>query len=476
MPPPRYITPRDPSRSTHGPGIARVSAALGRELMPWQRAAVDLIGEVNPATGLLFYKLVVITVPRQAGKTITMLGTGVHRSLALPGARVWYTAQTGQDARENFLEMGEPAERSPLAPTFALKRASANTSMEFVNGSRFKAHPPTAGAMHGKQSDLSLVDESWEYTVPQGNALMSGIAPAQSTRNRPPFWGAQTIVLSTRGTAESEWLDAMIDQARDDPRAALIDFGVPDDEDPADFDTIARYHPAFGHTMDMEALHAARAQMSSEAEFIRGYANRATGSKDPLVSDAVIERATAGTPTIPSDAPFAVGAATSYDRSWSVVVVVADLGDYYVAEVVDAAPGVVWAAELVDQIVDARNPVGAAVDPAGPSGRLADACSTELRIPTAREVSTATDDMLARVTEETPTLRMRHDAGVRRAWRGVVLRQGENGRVMSRKYSVGSIAELEAILAALWCITHPPEPEPEFTFTTYTDIPEETPA
>lgn len=440
--------------------------------MPWQSASAAVANEIDAATGLLFYSLVVITVQRQAGKTISNLATGAHRSLLTPSSRIWYTAQTGLDARANFLEMARPAQISPVAPLFDLKRGSANTAMEFINGSEFRAHPPTAGSLHGKQSDLNLIDESWEYTMAQGDALMSGVAPAQSTRSRRPWPGAQTVVLSTRGTADSEWLDGMIERAREEPRACLIDFGVPDDEDPTDFDVIAKYHPAFGHTMDMEALHTARTQMSSDAEFIRGFANVATGSKDPLLSEAVLNAATIPD-AIPEAAPFAIGAATSFDRSWSVVVVVAEVAGRYVAEVIESGPGVVWAAELVDAIAAARHPVGVGVNPDGPSGRLADALTTDHRAPTGREWATATNDMLARIApgkgQGDPTLLLRHDEGMRRAWRGAVMRHvAETGRVLSRKHSVGSIAEIEAMLAALWVITHPPE-SAEFVFDTTTE-------
>lgn len=462
------MTPRDYSRKTHGPSEARIAAALGRPFMPWQRAAADLAGEVDPATGRYFYSLVVITVQRQAGKTVSNLAKGCYRSLLTPNSRVWYTAQTGLDARANFLEMARPAALSPLGRLFDLKRASANTAMEWRNGSEFRAHPPTAGSLHGKQGDLNLIDESWEYTDAQGDALMSGVAPAQSTRNLPPFLGAQTVVLSTRGTADSVWLDGMIAKAREEPRACLIDFGVPDDEDPTDFDVIARYHPAFGHTMDMDSLHVARTQMKNEAEFVRGYANRATGSKDPLLTDDQLDAATT-TDLIPESARFAVGAATSYDRSWSAVVVVAAVGPRYIAEVIETGPGVVWAAELVDAIAKARKPVGVGVNPDGPSGRLADQIATDTKAPTLREWSTVTDDMLARIapgpTEGEPTLLLRHDGGLRRAFAGAVPRNvREGGRILSRTHSVGSIAEIEALLSALWVITHPDAAEPEPMF------------
>ena len=49
MPTPRYLTPRTPGTSTFGPAIAKTAELLGTPFMPWQRAAADLIGEVDAA-------------------------------------------------------------------------------------------------------------------------------------------------------------------------------------------------------------------------------------------------------------------------------------------------------------------------------------------------------------------------------------------------------------------------------------------
>jgi len=79
--------------------------ALGRGrgwpgLIPWQSFVSDVAMEVDPASGLLAYRTVVVTVPRQSGKTKEELSVATHRCVAWPGQTVTYTAQTRVKARE----------------------------------------------------------------------------------------------------------------------------------------------------------------------------------------------------------------------------------------------------------------------------------------------------------------------------------------------------------------------------------------
>ena len=77
--------------------------------MPWQRHVADVVMELLP-DGTLCYDRVVVTVPRQAGKSTLLLAILTHRCQAdLPGGRldvgpqkqtVVYTAQTRNDARK----------------------------------------------------------------------------------------------------------------------------------------------------------------------------------------------------------------------------------------------------------------------------------------------------------------------------------------------------------------------------------------
>jgi phage terminase large subunit-like protein len=83
---PRWATPRNPERRTIGGEIAFVAAKLGSPLMAWQREVADVTGEIDPETGRLFYRTVVVTVMRQQGKTTLTLPVWVQRALRWPAS------------------------------------------------------------------------------------------------------------------------------------------------------------------------------------------------------------------------------------------------------------------------------------------------------------------------------------------------------------------------------------------------------
>src|SRR5690348_5373554 len=103
-PRPRYHTARNLARRTRGGRVAKVAAAMGKPGMPWQRGMWDVALELE-ADGSWAYPIVVVTVPRQAGKT-TGFGPVAHeRAATTPDAKCWWTAQTRQDARDSWLDM-----------------------------------------------------------------------------------------------------------------------------------------------------------------------------------------------------------------------------------------------------------------------------------------------------------------------------------------------------------------------------------
>lgn len=69
---PRFATPRNYSRKTLGPLVGEIASALGTPLMPWQQYVADVALEIDPDTGLLAYREIVLTVPRQSGKDLAV--------------------------------------------------------------------------------------------------------------------------------------------------------------------------------------------------------------------------------------------------------------------------------------------------------------------------------------------------------------------------------------------------------------------
>lgn len=458
---PRYITPRS-SLYTYGPKIARVSTALRRPFMPWQHLAADLIGEAD-YEGRLLHPLVVITVQRQAGKTALMGATMTHRCTMRQGARVWYTAQTGIKAREQMWEMIDAVDLSPFKSITHSKRGAGDTSIEVPGlGSRIRAHPPTPDSLHGNQSDLNVIDEGWFYSEELANSLMGAITPTQATRPN-----AQTIIISTAGTAASTWFHDLVDRGRAG-ELCLIDYGVGSDVDVDDFAAIAAAHPAIGHTQDIGILAAARAQLSA-GEFLRAYGNRRTAAFDRLIPLELAELATTTAP-LPEGVPV-FAAAVSFERDDAVIVAIVEdaAAGTPVVEVVDQRPGVDGVAERLAELTDHHggHVAVSATGPAASVGETAERLGAAVAYITDAQLSADTADLLDRIRRPqndptaAPGIRLRAHPAFTAALDAAVLRTSGDRVHWSRRASAGSVAALEAATLALRALhTRPAPPVP----------------
>lgn len=447
---PRYLTPRT-SRYTHGPKIAQLSKLLGRPLMPWQQLAADLIGE-HDGTGRLLHPLVVVTVPRQSGKTALMGAVMLHRMMMRTQARVWYTAQTGLKARDQLKELMELVELSAMSRGFACRRGNDNTSIELpALKSRIVAHPPTADSLHSNQSDLNLIDEGWFFDEEQGTGLMGAIVPTQATRPN-----AQTIIVSTSGTARSTWFHGYVNRGRAG-ELPLIDYGVAlAVTDPLDFNAIADAHPAIGLTQEFDILPAAYKAINNPGEFMRAYGNRQTVTSEPLIPLELIEKAITTDDLPGSKVTFA--AATAFDRTDSVIVACAlDAAGIPWVEVTDVFDGTTAAGPRCADLT-ARHGGSVTIDGTGPGVTIADDAERgggRVERVNAADLSAAVTDLLDRLKrplldpDGKPAIRMRAHAAFTAALDAAVVRNSGDRLTLARRGSAGSVAALEAAALAV---------------------------
>ena len=458
---PRLHTQRS-DRPTKGGQVAKIAQAKRAPLMPWQRDAVDVALEVDPDTGLYHYGIVVVTVPRQAGKTKLESDVADHRCLTVPRARVWITMQNGKTVDEWMRE--EHFASLAAAPVFGVpgsascryslsKRAGSVGVKWPARGSTFTTFPPTREALHSKQSDLVLVDEAWAHGTETGADLRQAIRPTMATRP-----GSQLWIVSTEGDDSSTYLEDYLVKARTtigQPgiNVALIDYGIPDDADPEDLDVIADWHPAYGHTLSRAALEAARVDFGDDsAGWARAYGNRRTRTRDSAFPPGLW--AAAGTPRValpdragialdatPDGARFALGAQWARPDGHRLAEVI-EAGDpardtpAFIAQVVRrhgegrliVDRGSVGAVELVDAV--ARH------DPA-----------LEVEYTTATQYAAACGSFYRGIIDATthhfndPDLDSAAEVAVKRD-------AGDGGFVWGRKHAAGSVAELVAVTLA----------------------------
>lgn len=473
---PKFSTVRDLSRPTLGPMQAAFSEVwLGSPFMPWQRHVADLSGELvqDPETGLWVpaHSLVVVTVQRQAGKSHLSMAQNGERAFAIPDYRGWYTAQTGGDARDQFLKFADevvkyPTKGTPLAKMVRVLRGNGHESMNFINGSTIRPYAPTEEGIHGKQSDRNDIDEGWAFSTDEGKALLQGSGPAGLTRPHE-----QTFIWSAGGTAKSTWLAELVARGRaGDPGICYVEYGVPDDltiegdltDD--DYEAIAAHHPAIGHTITVGALKKLRSKLPDDAEYARAAGNRWTEIIGGAISADLMKRARYDH-EIPEGVRFGWGAATSADRTETVIVAAAKVGELVVCEVSEVIPNAYGAAPVVAGWAGG-DPV--AIDKVGPSAPLAEAVGKLPRVNlldvSLREAQTAAANQLDGM--EAGVFKFRPHPAFTEAAKVVVKRHvGDGGFLWSRAKAGASIAAWEAAgLAAYAAGVSKPQVKPEIRF------------
>jgi len=340
---------------------------LGTELMPWQQYVADVALEINPTTGKLQYREIILTVPRQSGKTTLLLAVMVHRTLGFgERQKVVYTAQTRNDARRKWEdEHLVILEQSPLVKLFDVRKTNGSEAIKWHNGSSHSITSTTEKAGHGDTVDLGVIDEAFAQI---DDRLEQAFKPAMITRPQPQLW-----VVSTAGTNESVYLNHKVDMGRQqygntEGAIAYFEWSANPDDDPADPDTWLSCMPALGHTISVEAIAADRQSMKP-ADFRRAYLNlRYEGTTFEPVIPAESWLGCLNRASEPGDeVVFAVDCAP--DRSMSSIAVCGtNRDDRYHIEIVDSRKGTGWVVDRLIELHEKWKPKALILDTAGAAG------------------------------------------------------------------------------------------------------------
>jgi phage terminase large subunit-like protein len=265
---PRFAVPAT-DRPSYGGAVAATAARLGVPLMGWQEMVATVALEHEG--GQLAYRDVVVSTPRQSGKSTLTLALVVSRMLAAPGQTVVYASTTRLAARTKLFDKWWPRlRRSPLRETFTLTRATGAESLRSVNGSVMYLLSADEGAGHGEVVDLAVLDECWRLDASAEQA----VRPAMATRRNGQLW-----CLSTAGTARSVFWRSKVDAGRTVAELGLaegtayFEWSAADGADVTDPEGWPGFMPALGETVDAHTVAADLAGMD-EPEWRRAYANQ----------------------------------------------------------------------------------------------------------------------------------------------------------------------------------------------------------
>lgn len=366
---PRFATRRR-NRPTWGDQLFNISRALGTPLMPWQQYVADVgLEYYENEFGILVpaYREVVVTIPRQNGKTTLVLSWEMHRCLLWGRPqRVAYTAQTGSDAVKKLLKDQLPViERSDVSAAIEkVRRAQGSEGIDFRGGSQLDVLASTDSAGHGRTLDLGVIDEAFKDKDDQREGAM---LPAMATRS-----DAQLLVVSTMGTDGSHYLNRKVDAGRlnvlhdrEDAEIAYFEWAADEEADIDDPRTWASCMPAFGITIGERAVRHARETMT-EGEFRRAYLNQRTLADERVIPVDLWNRVCSD---VKAEGPTCVVAIDSNPERTHSAVAIADAEGR--CELVEHDEGTAWLVDVAVKVAQKWN-VPIAYDPAGPAGVFGD--------------------------------------------------------------------------------------------------------
>lgn len=424
--------------------VATLAAAMGTPLIPWQRQALDVATQRRP-DGSYEHQVVVVSVPRQCGKTVLLRALAVYRSLVL-GRSVFYTAQTGKDARARWADMVDAVrDCEALAPLAKIALRGGSEHLRWLtNNQVLQCFAPTPKSLHGYTPPLVLVDEAFAQPAGAGDLLMGAIGPAQLTIPDKQIW-----LVSTRGTADSSWFHGWIDQAMEGtPRVAGLIWGAADDHDPYSLADIARFHPGVGQVLNGKRIQPSdvlgEASRNTRSEYERAYANRATLTEShliPLEDWRALRTTGLQPPANGTDLWIGYDVALNAASGGVVVGWTDPVTGRPAVYPWHAAPGVGWMPAAVDAAAKRLRPRAVVAAGSGPGVEVNARVQTTahagpvLRVLGERDYARASGGLLSLIREQGfthPDVDQLNQSAV-----GLVTRASGDGVALSRRLSVG---------------------------------------
>ena len=329
----------------------------------------DVAGE-RREDGRHAYRIVVVIVPRRAGKTLLLLAESLAATARARLARAFYLSHRRETGSAMFRDDWFPLlEQSPLSRRLQIRRANGSEAFAWRGrGSSMRLMPPDGGAARSFASDLVEIDEAREYSPEQGNEFEAGIWPTQATTD------GQIWLVSNAGNASAVWLA----KYRDIGRAAVengqntgicfVEYAMPDGLDPDDPANWWAAHPGLGHHVHQEVLEQDYALMDRDT-----FGTEYLGLWPSTVDDgdlvgawaaSVDQAATPGEQVV-----FGVETSIDRDRTWIVAAGHGPDGRV-VVELVDDRPHGPWVGDRLAQLCDTHAPLAVTWDRGGPVAAL----------------------------------------------------------------------------------------------------------
>ncbi|NUO35876.1 MAG: terminase [Nocardioidaceae bacterium] len=438
--------------TTGWPSVRDTCLQVGITFDPWQDGAgTAILGKRKD--GLYAAEAVVLSIPRQVGKTYLIGAIIFALCLANPGTLVLWTAHRYPTANETFQSMKTMVEQPKLRPHIvSASNPGGNGVIRFRNGSRILFGARERGFGRGFQRVAIIVFDEGQILT---QAALDDMIPATNTHPNPLVF---FIGTPPKPTDPSDVFINMRHEALSGESGdyLYVEFSADEDADPGDREQWAKANPSYPHRTTPRAILRMKRLLGIES-FLReglGIWDRVGGlgifTAGAWARCFIGYLADGKTVAEPVGEPLSLGVAADLDQTWlSLGAAVGNDGKHHLGSVlrcradVDAERFVAEVRRLQDSY---DVPVG--IDKKGPASFLIpalEAACVRLTFLGLDDFVQACSDLRSAVEQGTVThgdyddLNAAVDAS---GWRRV----GER-RVFARKS--GDISSLEAVAIAL---------------------------
>lgn len=349
---------------------------LGLGFDPWQDGAGQLaLGKRANGQYAATVGGVVLSIPRQVGKTYFVGAMVVILCILFPGLKVVWTAHRTRTATNTFRSMQGMARRKKVDPHVDyIRTANGEQEIGFRNGSLIMFGAREQGFGRGfDEVDIEVFDEAQILTE---KALEDMIAATNQSRH--PH-GALLFYMGTppRPVDPGEVFSAKRAQALagDSDDMVYVECSADDDADPDDQAQWERANPSYPHRTPREAMLRMRANLPSDESFLREGLGIWDGAKTKGVLPAPSWKDQADEQSTAVDR-FALGVECGPDLAWASVALAgqrADGGWHFELDEDQhtRGRGVAWLAPHIEATVAANPQIRAVVvDVGGPIAAL----------------------------------------------------------------------------------------------------------
>ena len=437
--------------TTGWPQVVAKGAELGIGFDWWQDALGRVVlGKRADSKYAATVGGIVLSIPRQVGKTYFVGAVLVILCILFPGLKVVWTAHRTRTATNTFRSLQGMARRKKIAPHVShIRTANGEQEIGFRNGSLIMFGAREQGFGRGfDELDIEVFDEAQILTEKALEDMIAATNQARHPHGALLFYmGTPPRPVDPGEAFTSKRAKALSGTSRD---MVYLECSADRDADPDDRDQWAKANFSYPQRTPLESMLRLRENLTSDEAWFR----EAMGIWDV---EAQAPSAVAGWRSRVIDAepprPDAIGIAVSLDRSRGAICAASFDKEIVTGGVVDVRDGVGWlAAEAVR--IQLEHHVEIVLDVKGPGSDLADRIEElggSVKRAKLDDLIEACADLVDRIANS--TVQILSDPELEPAMDGARWRNVGDRRVFGRQKSDEDIFVLEALTLATWRAT-----------------------